>query len=610
MRWFFTFFALCVCFLVMAPSAFGQVNIGGVVYDYVDPGPAFTERVRPAPDWQAPQPTQVESEAGLLAYVTSDPGYYKPDSRPRVNEHAQQLSTFLTPGEERAVWFGVSALTDISSLSVSVKGKNIPVKVDVKTIHFWPQRTGWGSRQWYMTPELLLACKDGKRMIPTQRGILQEQQFDLKSGNTAGFWLTLSAAKNAKPGTYNASVTVQGSGRTALKLPLGIEILPFKLKQPKHNRWLLYADEARWKSMSDAQVLKELGDFRSHGFVGLVELTLGTVDLTPLKSGGELKFDAKYYRHITALCRKAGLPGPHVINLGGTPERVADALGLKVDLKNGDWPAEVKKGVEAVARAARKATKHDAPWYYYGVDEPSGDNTYAIQDYQCWCAAGADTYATVISGEFLSKSANYISSPCFVAPMITNQATSDHSRELCEKAGAEYTWYGTGCYVNAFPQEQYMYHNRYGAGFYFWKTGAINAVAWTFCRPHEDVFNDFDGSIANQWEPKEQVIAYPHFLKPDDWSTYQGAIPTIAWESHREGCNDYKYIYTLSSLISEKERSRSISKQAAKDARTKLAQIVNDVPWANLWADVAFDPSKLLQARKSVADMIVELNKK
>ena len=153
-----------------------------------------------------------------------------------------------------------------------------------------------------------------------------------------------------------------------------------------------------------------------------------------------------------------------------------------------------------------------------------------------------------------------------------------------------------------------MFHNRYGAGLLFWKTGAKAQVSWTFCRPHEDVFNDFDGARVNHREPKEQATVYPHFLKPDDWSTYQGAIPTIAWEALREGVDDYRYLHTLAQTIAEARAHRDERvRAAAREAQEMLDALVNAVPWANPLGKVAFETRRMQQVRRAAADQIIRL---
>jgi len=604
------------CLLVLAamvvhpvPAQEGSpVEIGGVTYEHVDPGEPFRERPTGPPTWEAPPPTPAEQRAGLLAYVTSDPGEYRPSRVPKPEEHATELSVFLTPGEDEPIWVGVWALEATKGLRAQVSKRSAPVTVDVRHEHFWPQRTGWRSREWYMTPELLLPCGNGTKLAPTARGVLEERPFDLAAGETAAFWITLSAPPDARPGTYRAAVLLRGGERPALRLPLRIEVLPFSLERPSDRFWLLYADGGRWASMTQEQVVAELRDFARHGITGLVEGTLGTPDLSRLKEG-EVTFDASPFLQLTERCRAAGISGPHVCSYGGMPERVRDALGVQRDLMQGEWPAEVSKGVEAVARAAVAATK-DAPaqWYFYGWDEPSGDNTYAIQDYQAWRRGGAKTYATFYQLGFLEKASEYLTAPCFVVGLISGEEQARTAREACQRTGAEFWWYGTGSYVNPYPQEGHLFHNRYGAGYLFWKSGAKAEVTWTFCRPHEDVFNDFDGSQANSAEPKEQATTYPHLLKPDDWSTYQGAIPTLAWEGLREGVDDYRYLHTLTALIAKGRESRNAAARDQADrADTALRQLVDAIPWTNPMNEAAFETRRLQEARRTVVNLILDL---
>ncbi|MBI2302018.1 MAG: hypothetical protein HYU66_24200 [Armatimonadetes bacterium] len=606
MRNAFALALLCSLTLALA-QADGPVTLGGVTYDRVDPGPAFTEASRPAQDWEAPAPSAAETAAGLLAYVSPDPGDYRTYRRPKPDERVDRLSAFLTPGEDEPVCFAVYSLAALEGLTVTVDLNDAPLTVDIRHEHCWPQRTGWRSRGWYLTPELLLPCANGRKMVPQARGVLQEVPFDLAAEQTQGFWLTLTAPVGAQAGRYEAAVTVAGAGRPALRLPLSIDLLPFALQRPKDRSWLLYGDSGRWSGMSDAQVLAELKDYRRHGMDGLIEGPMGTPDVSRIKEG-KVTFDASPYLKYAGLCHQAGMDGPHVIGSAG-PELVRNALGLQTDLNKGEWPAEIRAGVQAVAKAALEATRDlPAKWYYYGVDEPTGDNTYAIQDYQAWHDAGAHTYATFYVPSFLEKASAYLTAPCFVVGLVSAEQSARAAREACEKTGAEFWWYGTGSYVNPFPQEGFMFHNRYGAGLLFWKTGARAEATWTFCRPHEDVFNDFDGSRANSAEPKEQATAYPHFTRADDWSTYQGALPTIAWESLREGVDDYLYLHTLDALVGEAQASpREAVRQAGAEARATLDAAAASVPWVNPMGPVGFETRRLQQVRRLVADRIVGL---
>lgn len=599
--------ALLAFAAVVAPAAHAAVTIDGFTYDHVDPGPDFTEAPRAVQDWQPPTPSPAEAAAGAVAYVTSDPGDVKPYRIPKPAQHADRLSVSVARGEQEPMWFDLFGLRDLTGLSARVDLKGAPVEAEVRNLFMWPQRTGWGSRQWYWTPELLVPCRDGQVQAPTHDGLLEWKPLNLKQGESGGFYVTLTAPPDAKPGVYEATVTVSSVGRPDLVLALRIQVYPFVLTRPRDRWWLMYADAFRWNGMSEEQIRLDLRDFARHGMTGLVELPLGSPDLSHLKEG-KVSFDASAYLRLAKLARECGLPGPHVVNCG-VEEAVRDALGLHVDLNKDPWPQALKDGIALVAKAAVEATKDEpAQWYWYGWDEPAGDNTFAVQQYQAWHQGGAKTYATFGDPGFLAQAASYLKAPCFVSYLISTAKGAEAARGNCQKTGAEFWWYGTGSYVNPFPQEGFLFHNRYGAGLLNWKAGAKACVSWTFCRAHEDVFNDFDGSLQNAAEPKDQVTAYPQFLKPGDASTYQGAIPTLAWEGLREGVDDYSYLRMLADRIAEARRSdRAGVREAADQAQATLNALTDAIPWTNPMVAQPFETKRLLQVRAAVAAQIIHL---
>ncbi len=581
-------------------------EIGGVVYDHVDPGRRFTEASRPKQNWKAPKPYEAEINAGMIAYITSDAGDYKPYRIPKPEGHTSKLSVFIAQGEIKSRWIGIYGLTDLHALSAKVDLKDAPLSVDIRHIHFWPQRTSWTSRTWYMTGELLLPCANGTKMVPAQYGVLEQKSFDVKQNETAAFWFTLSAGEDATPGTYDCTVIITAEGKPSLLFPLQVEVLPFMLEKPNDKQWMLYEDNDRWTAMSDAQIMAELQDFKKHGITGFITMPLGDPDLSQLKTTGKVNFNADAFKRLVKLCNEVGIPGPHVCICVNLPERVRDALGLKTNLKKGKWPQAVIDGVTEVARAAVEATKDtQVRWYYYGEDEPRGNNTYAMQEYQAWHKGGAQTYATFYEPRFLEKAAEYLTIPCFNIYLIGSQAGTNSALENCTKTGKEFWWYGIGSYL---IQESSTFYNRYGAGYLFWKTGAKSIVAWTFCRVNEDPFNDFDGLQKNSIEPKDQVTAYPEFLKPNDWSTYQGAIPTLAWEGIREGVNDYRYLATLSLLIAQaKESKQKSTRDAANRAQETLGKLIDEMPWINPVEYSNFKTKQLDELQRAVADQIMIL---
>jgi hypothetical protein len=106
-----------------------------------------------------------------------------------------------------------------------------------------------------------------------------------------------------------------------------------------------------------------------------------------------------------------------------------------------------------------------------------------------------------------------------------------------------------------------MARHRRSVGINFFLSGAYGCAIWRWRGSHGDPFNDFDGREARAAEPADQLLAYPEMKKNNDWKSYIGPIPTIAWESIREGINDYKYLYLLSEEINKSLNTKNTQLQ-------------------------------------------------
>ena len=154
--------------VVASIAAADSAVIGGVAYDAIDGGEPFAEFPPPAQSWRPPNPFAAERRASLMAFVADDPGEYIPKRVPRDKEHVKALSVFVSQGETACFSVGLHALKKLEGLSASVDFGVAPVSAELRHMHCWPQRTGWKSRKWYITPELLLPFSDDKRVVPAQ----------------------------------------------------------------------------------------------------------------------------------------------------------------------------------------------------------------------------------------------------------------------------------------------------------------------------------------------------------------------------------------------------------------------------------------------------------
>ena len=586
---------LLVALSLLGEEVKGPVEIYDMVYEKVDPGPPFQEAPRQVEDWQAPPPLEKEREAGFIPYTRPEPFDIKPWSKPKDEERIGRLQCSLAQGETTSLWFAVYALEPLSNLSLQVqplrKGSN--PSIEIRYAHFWAQRTDWRGRTYYITPELLLPTSGGYALFPAKGGTLERHPLDIPQGESRLFWLTLKAPENLPSGDYQFTLKVQAKGKSPFNLPIYLHIYPFRLLKPENKRWLLYSDTWLWGNLPDDKVLKILRGIKEHGIDGFTELPFGKLDLSRLKEGG-VKYDASPLIRFTNLMKQVGFKGPHTIGAWVEGE-CAQVLGLQVDL-NKEWPEELKKAVIKVANCVVETLKPTGlDWLFYGWDEPGPDNLAALQQYRCWYEGGAKTYVTFFDRGTYEVAGKWMTAPCFSVGLIYNEETAKWVRHQCDVRKQKFFWYGSGCYLG---QEGRIFPNRYLTGWLFWKTKADAQVSWTFVRPHEDPFNDFDGINANRVEPKDQCTAYPWLSRPNDYESLLDIIPTIQWEAIREGINDYCYAYTLSKMIEEVKNKKGKNwEKLAKEAAETLRAVEESVPWGNEVGKRGYSNKELREVR-------------
>ncbi len=595
----------------------GPVTIYDTTYERVDPGLPFTEAPRQEENWQPPSPLPAERRVGVIPFTRPEPFDIKPWSKPRDTERLRELRCYAAQGEITAVWFAVYALEPLRSLQVYNDTRGIAADtasktmVDVRYAHFWAQRTDWRGRTYYITPELLLPIRDGKAQFPAKGGTLEWRSLDIPQGESRLFWIQVRVMPDCRPGTYTSTVFIQPEGREALQIPLRIHVYPFRLCKPADKRWLLYSDSWMLDNLPDDKLLAALQEISDYGIDGLTELPIGEIDLSELKQG-RVRYNPAPLLRWHRLMRRAGLRGPHTI---GTfiEEQVPARLGIEADV-NREWTPPVREAMRQIAQTViRTLQPHRIPWMFYGWDEPGPETIRALEQYRTWREAGADTYVTFYQRGTYEAAAQWMTHPCFSVGLVGSQQNAQWAFEQCRAHGQKFYWYGSGCYLG---QEGRMFPNRYLAGWLFWKTKADGQVSWTFVRPHEDPFNDFDGASVNSVEPKDQCTVYPELASPNDYKSIRGILPTIQWEALREGINDYRYLATLRNTIAYARKVASTSRasrwsrellQFADECESILKAMDASVPWSNEVARAGFTNADLEEVRLIVGRCIERL---
>jgi len=597
----------CAIVCVLAAQqlwAQNSVTIGGVEYASVDAGPAFVEEPRPTQDWQAPEPTSHERQTGMLLFRTADPGEYFLERIPRSEERFESLASLLTPGETVSQWLGFRSLGNLSAVRVHVK-EVAGLSFDVRRIHCWPQRSTWfNSRTYQIIPELLLKQENGQTQYPVAGGVLEWKRFDVTADQTVGLWINTTASADLAPGVYNTTITLESEGKPSVEIPFAVEVYPFTLPAKLENRrWILYAWPNRYRAGADPRL--DIREMVKYGIDGFLDNAYLMVSVSQDENGKLVISDRanskRWVEKIIAAAQEEGMRGP--FGLWTTPVNRDLARVLGVDMTK-PWPASMHEGVRQVKAYFDEeyAKLGITDWMSFASDEPKPGNIYAIEAMKAWHAAGARTYCTAYTGTY-EETAAWITD--------ANIGYGDRkSRALVRQQNARQWVIGDGTYMGAHE----MARHRRRAGVHFYLSDAYGCAIWRWGGVHGDPFNDFDGSESRPTEPADQILAYPQMARANDWSTYLGPIPTIAWESIRDGINDYKYLAVLQQSIDRAQASDDQALQAraraAADTLRRMRDAFNDSAEKDKGKNVfKIDTSSLANIRQWAAGEIVALQR-
>ena len=476
-----------------------------------------------------------DKKSGLLIYQR-DPRMVYPDSVPQPHEVIKEVAGFGTRGERKGLFFTVYALRNVDLLGVKLenplvneKGETIPAsEVTIKEIKFWPQRTATKSLSYYIIPELLE--ESSARTLPAE--------------TSRGFWLDIKTPSGIGPGDYKSELTVNTGNDKTIKLPLRIKIMSFDLMAPEGIDWIMYADIK--SKHSDGQMKRYLLDLKEYGINGLI-------------------YFGKNKRCID-LINEIGFTGPMVdmiLPWKVDPEKAGDKEFRK---------ASIEKAVSRV-RELRDLGLTNAFYAHIG-DEPAGNPERmkaALFNAECYKEAGVKTCCTVYAYDSAKQLAPFLDADVN-SLLCGSEETNRRYRDLAAQYNMQLWYLGAGCYGG---EEGGLMPDRWKGGLLFYKSGATAHISWTYQRPKDDPFTDFDGEKENPAEPKDHCITYPARTLSDQ----QVTISTMQWEGIREGIIDYKYLYTLKRRA-EQARAKGLGELAGESDKV-IKTILDSVPWTS-----------------------------
>jgi hypothetical protein len=499
-------------------------------------------------------------------------------SLPKEEEIEKRVKLALTPSEVTVFTIAVRPTQNITGLKLDIpdlkdpSGKVFQGTFESSMVRYHPRRIDYYGRgqTWHWVADHLYKASEGISAGPN---------------STQVFWVKALSFPDSTTGSYTGNIRIRSADGVIGEIPIEVVVRPYTLVEMVGKSRGIYPDLGRWKSFSDAQILKELDDFKSHG-INTMLIPSGR----PVVKNGEIigwELD-KVEEHHLNLIAKAKMDGPFLVWLGWLDGWLASHFKLSTsDLQKDPslWPKKMQSAYKKCLVLFKEDFERRG-WgniLFHAVDEPGywkeGSFEQFIWKYEAARKVGLNTYST---SSYLPDDplGNNLTHHCYGKGVLVNQERTAFVQQKTKEAEQKFWYYGVGTYSGQIGN---MVRNRYFSGFMFHRSQAEGLMIWTFQRPKGDPFDDFYASKTGQ-----PCITYndPHNAGEN--------LDTPQWEGIRQGWIDYRYAATLAELA-----------KTSAAAKADLDMILEKMPWnGNPFIDDAVTNKKCDQWREEIAEAI------
>ncbi len=530
-----------------------------------------------APDAEQPavalRATEEEARRGFVLFARDPFAPVPPNAVPLPLERTAELRLFAARGEYEPASFCLHALRPLADVRVqagelrSSKGHAIPADhLDLRFVRSVRVPLDPKAKTYRLQPFLL----EKRKSVAVGRGA------------TAQVWLTVKVPEDAAAGTYSGSVSVATAAGEAASLKVSVEVLPFTLPPAPIEMAMFYPRQAA----DDTMLLKELTDMREHGLNGFepaVSVQIKSRD--QVFGDDDVAATRVHCRRMMAATRKVFGPWQFPVTFA-VGHQIAYYWDPKVNWFV-HWPHSKKidddlcKAIEVVRDLSK--TEGWPPLRAYVMDEAGAHNLLdeAVYYYGLVKRRYPDiTTWTDIGGGIALGHDEIGQLDRVVDNFSTNRFTPQIAKALLARKKPYGVYNGAG-HTLAGP--------RFFFGFYGFKTGAAQIAQWVY---------HFGDSVfkGNGFRQEDEGYVYPG---PD------GPLPSIHWESVREGVDDYRYVTLLRQLMLSR-------REAAKPGGDVLRNILSQINWefqalASGERSAPPHPATLRKWRRRIAEAILAL---
>jgi hypothetical protein len=487
------------------------------------------------------------------------------EQRPTADSMTRSPVVRTTPGEDEPLVFGLWGIKDIGEVSVQVEQSPFPITI--RRVEFNPR----------MVPGENFGDKvAGGRLVGFANYLPLTDTGKVSKDQNTVFWLTFKTPADAKPGNYEAVLRVGTKERPgALMKTIAIKVLDYALPAADVAFGMYFRPNVDGDTFLPSHLrtpelmLDYWNDLKRHG---MTSATLySDFKLKPLydEEGNSRLASHEDIQNLQVM-----------MELGLVHKEIPIMFLANVDL-----PA-----APAVLAEAKELGLPE--FLYYGPDEPTVDSEWArdflvslqpLREHFRLITAISD-YPAQVFGKYLDV---WVVSSGRISPSLV---------ELAKERNAELWTYdcnnkGTGNAPNS----------RFYAGLYTWALGLKGNFIWCYTEGYS-------------WEQRNEAF-FCHVLP-----TPEGPVPSIQWETRREGTKDYRTMRLLETLI-----AKNPNLLKAKEAQAWLDGIRYRVDWfrgrgvppamvnwdsIELWPACGnFEPSELSAVRDRASEYILALKK-
>lgn len=549
------------------PEAKGSVLIDHISITPQTPSSKYL-LAYPPKVWKSQKST--DQTTPYQVFIHSINKYVLPNMDQTVFPKILKFNAISYPGDIHPLTFSLRAEKEMKDIKIKVSKLTQKYRRKVQTIS-----------QIKIKKAVYLYKKDNYMTMDYLKSPNHLENFDhvtIGKGQLQQFWIDIHVPESAKPGLYKGNLEIYSNNQILETREIELKILNIKLKQPKDMSYGMFSYDTHraWKGDYNMQrdyrkqIDADFKDMKEHSMTTTV--TFNPYIKTPIQFiNGKpqliWKQESSFYQVLESY-NNSGLSGPLIL--------IAPEAFYDVSKKHGGplGSAGFKKVFSDIlsdlrSKLNQKKWKNlifipaDGGYPYLFAEERYLRTKYVsplLKKHHFPVAICSFNHpiegARRFEKEFLPFT-DYIALTFAHPPICGSEESIGYKsfqqyREAMEKLGKKIIFYNPD--VSCIHPEA----TRFSHGLALWKTKAKGIINWCYRE-------------VNQFKPKKKpgyTTRSMHYLPGFG---YQGG-PTIAWETSREGIDDYSILYTFDNLLkkSQKKSKKLILAIEIKDKIDKL----------------------------------------